>query len=96
MSRVKLLTLREWLKENLRKGFIRLSSSSTASPILFVKKLNSSLRFYIDYRALNALIVKDRYLLSLIKELLNNLKGIRYFIKIDIISTFNNLRIKKG
>jgi hypothetical protein len=50
----------------------------------------------MDYRGLNAISIKDRYPLPLIKETLNNLKGMKYFSKIDIISAFNNVRIKKG
>jgi hypothetical protein len=34
--------------------------------------------------------------LPLIKETLNNLKEIKYFIKINIILVFNNIYIKKG
>ena len=94
MSRDELSALREWLHENLRKGFIRPSSSPTASPVLFVNKPGGSLRFYIDYRALNNITIKDRYPLPLIKETLNNLKGIKYFLKVDIITTFNEIRIK--
>jgi hypothetical protein len=67
-----------------------------ASPILFVKKPGGGLYFCVDYRALNAITVKDQYLLLLIKESLNNLTGIKYFTKINIVSTFNNLRIKAG
>jgi transposase InsO family protein len=96
MSREELKVLKEWLEDNLRKGFIRPSSSPAASPVLFVKKPGGGLRFCVDYRALNAISVKDRYPLPLTKESLNNLKGMRYFTKIDIISAFNNLRIKKG
>ncbi|EMD84878.1 hypothetical protein COCC4DRAFT_45974 [Bipolaris maydis ATCC 48331] len=68
MSRKELIALREWLEENLRKGFICLSSSPTASPILFVKKPDGGLRFC----------------------------GMKYFLKINIIATFNNVRIKEG
>ena len=50
----------------------------------------------MDYRALNEVLVKDRYLLPLIKETLNNLQGMKHFLKIDIISAFNNVRIKEG
>jgi hypothetical protein len=50
----------------------------------------------MDYRALNEVSVKDRYLLLLIKETLNNLQGMKYFLKIDIISAFNNVRMKEG
>jgi hypothetical protein len=96
MSREELQTLRDWLDENLRKGFIRLSSSSVTSPVLFVKKPGGGLRLCMDYRALNEVSVKDRYPLPLIKETLNNLQDIKYFSKIDIISAFNNVRMKEG
>jgi len=96
MSCEDLQTLREWLMENLEKGFIRPSASSVASPVLFVKKPGGGLRLYIDFRAINNVSVKDRYPLPLIKETLNNLKGMKYFSKIDIISAFNNVRMKEG
>ncbi|ODM15561.1 hypothetical protein SI65_09164 [Aspergillus cristatus] len=96
MSWEELKALKDWIEENLRKGFIHPSSSPAASPVLFVKKPGGGLRFCVDYRALNAITVKDRYPLPLTKETLNNLKGMKYFTKIDIISAFNNLRIKKG
>jgi hypothetical protein len=96
MSREELKALIEWIDENLKKGFIRPSSSPAASPILFVMKPGGGLRFCVDYRALNAITVKDRYPLPLTKELLNNLKGMKYFTKIDIVAAFNNLRIKAG
>ncbi|KAG0158110.1 hypothetical protein PDIDSM_5623 [Penicillium digitatum] len=96
MSRNELEVLKDWIEDNLRKGFIRPSSSPAASPVLFVKKPGGGLRFCVDYRAPNAITVKDRYPLPLTKETLNNLKGMKFFTKIDIISAFNNLRIAKG
>lgn len=96
ISCTKLQALKAWLEENLKKGFICPSSSAIASPVLFVKKSDRSLRFYIDYQALNNISIKDRYLLPLTKKSLNNLKGMKYFTKIDIISAFNNIQIKEG
>lgn len=96
MSREELRALKEWLEENLRKGFVRPSSSPAASPVLFVKKPDGGLRFCVDYRGLNNITVKDRYPLPLIKESLNNLKGMKYFSKIDIVAAFNNVRMKQG
>lgn len=52
--RYELLVLREYLEENLGKGFIRASRSPAASPVLFVRKPGA------DYRALNAMTVKNR------------------------------------
>jgi hypothetical protein len=79
MSCEELQTLQDWLDENLRKGFIRPSSSSVTSPVLFVKKPGGGLRLCMDYRALNEVSIKDRYPLPLIKETLNNLEGMKFF-----------------
>ena len=96
MSREELQVLREWLDENLRKGFVRPSSSPAASPVLFIEKPGGGLRLCVDYRALNGMTVKDRYPLPLTRETLNNLAGMRYFSKIDIIAAFNNIRMRPG
>jgi hypothetical protein len=65
-----LLVVKEYLLENLYKGFIMLSSSPFASPVLFVVKPNSSLRFCVDYCKLNSLTKKDQHPLSLIDKTL--------------------------
>jgi len=49
MSTQELEKMREYLVENLRKGFIKPSDSAYSSPVLFVKKKDGSLRFCIDY-----------------------------------------------
>jgi hypothetical protein len=96
MSRDELKALKEWLEENLRKRFVRSSLLAAASPVLFVKKPDRGLWFCVDYWGLNNALIKDWYLLPLIKESLNNLKGIKFFLKVDIIAAFNNVRVKKG
>lgn len=96
MSRDELLVLREYLEENLGKGFIRASRSPAASPVLFVRKPGGGLRFCVDYRALNALTVKNRYPIPLIRETLDRLCKAQYYTKLDIIAAFNRLRIAKG
>jgi hypothetical protein len=73
MSKGELLVLRKELTSLLDKGWIRVSSSPAASPVLFAKKPGGGLRFCVDYRALNAITKKDRYLLPLIQETLNNI-----------------------
>src|ERR1700712_4606563 len=67
-----------------------------ASPVFFVKKKDGALRFVQDYRALNAMTVKNRYPLPLINDLINQLKGARFFTKLDIRWGFNNVRIREG
>ena len=66
ISQNKLKILRKYLDDNLIKRFIRSSFSSIVSPVLFIKKSSEELRLYVNYRALNAIIIKNRYSLSLI------------------------------
>lgn len=95
-SERELQELREWLKKNLSSGFIRASTSSAASPILFVKKPNGELRLCVDYRGLNAITKKNRYPLPLIDETLHQIRGAKLFTKIDLRSGYNLIRIREG
>ncbi|GJR40899.1 putative reverse transcriptase domain-containing protein [Tanacetum coccineum] len=70
--------LLDHLQELLEKGFIRPSSSPWGAPMLFVKKKDGSFRMCIDYRALNKLTIKNRYPLSRIDDLFDQLQGTRY------------------
>lgn len=96
MSRDELLVLRKTLNELLDKGFIRVSNSPAAAPVLFVKKPGGGLRFCCDYRALNRISRKDRYPLPLIQETLNRISKARWFTKLDVISAFHKIRVAKG
>ncbi|GJY82860.1 putative reverse transcriptase domain-containing protein [Tanacetum coccineum] len=81
------------LKELQDKGFIRPSSSPWGAPVLFVKKKDGSFRMYIDYRELNKLAVKNRYPLSRIDDLFDQLQGSQFFSKIDLRSGYHQLRV---
>ncbi|KAI3690328.1 hypothetical protein L2E82_48308 [Cichorium intybus] len=70
-----MLELSIQLRELLDKGFIRPSCSPWGAPILFVKKNDGSNRMCIDYRELNKLTVKNRYPLSRIDDLFDQLQG---------------------
>ncbi|KAI0990797.1 hypothetical protein K3495_g17390, partial [Podosphaera aphanis] len=59
MNQHELKALRDYLDKELEKGFIRVSRSPAAAPVLFVKKSNGDLRFCIDYRGLNAITIKN-------------------------------------
>ena len=96
LSRDELVALRDWLKENLAKGFIRRSSSPAASPILFVKKSDGTLRLCVDYRGLNEGTIKNRYPLPLIQETLMQLSKAKYFTTLDIRGAYNLVRMAEG
>ena len=84
LSEKELKVLREYINENLSKGFIRASSSPTAAPILFVKKKDRGLRLCVDYQGLNNLTIKDRYPLPLISETLDRLRSAKIFTRLDL------------
>jgi hypothetical protein len=88
--------LDKFLEENLKSGRIRSSKSPMASAFFFIKKKDGSLRPVQDYRKLNEMTIKNRYPLPLISELVNKLRGAKYFTKLDIQWGYNNVRIKEG
>ena len=76
--------LNEFLEENLKSGQIHPSNSPMASPFFFVKKKDGALRPVQDYRKLNEMMIKNRYPLPLIQELIDKLKSSKVFSKMDI------------
>jgi hypothetical protein len=95
MSRDEILELRHYLNKNLSKDFIQVSCFQMIISVLFIKKFEEELYFCMNYRDLNAITVKNQYSLSLISETLNCLNRAKIFIKLNIISAFNQLRIKE-
>ncbi len=93
MSDYKLQKMKNYLIKHLNKDFISSSFASYALLILFIKKKDDSLRFCINYRKLNALIKRNRYLLSLIDETLARIQDSRYLTQLNIIVIFNKLRM---
>ncbi|MBW0485064.1 hypothetical protein O181_024779 [Austropuccinia psidii MF-1] len=88
-------TLWAYISENLEKGFIRPSSSSTGAPVRFVKKKDGSLCLCVDYCKLNAVTRKKRYPVPPMNQLLTIFKGSTIFSKIDLCGAYNLLRIKE-
>ena len=84
LSDLELSALQKFVEDHLRMGFIRPSSSPFAAPVLFVKKKNGDLRLCVDFRALNRITKKDRYLLTLISELLDTSRRAKIYTKLDL------------
>ena len=91
MFRNELLCCRKYLDDMFKKNFIRFNHFSIASFVLFIKKLKNELRFCIDYRNLNVITIKNRYSISLIREILHRLIKVKVYIKFDIIVVYNAL-----
>jgi len=97
LTPIEQVELDKFLKENLEKGYIRPSQSPMASPFFFVSKKDAGkLRPCQDYRYLNEWTIKNAYPLPLISEIIDKLKGARYFTKLDVRWGYNNIQIKKG
>jgi len=88
--------LRANLNDALAKGLIRHSTSPAGAPILFVPKKDSTLRLYVDYRALNSVTIKDRCALPLVNETLDRIRGVRYFTTLDLKDAYYRIRIRTG
>ncbi|SMR42505.1 unnamed protein product [Zymoseptoria tritici ST99CH_1E4] len=88
--------LKKWVDDMLAKNMIRPATSEAAAPVIVVRKPGGGLRVCIDYRALNAVTVKNRYPIPLVQDTLTRLSLKKYFTKLDIIAAFNRIRIAKG
>jgi len=96
LSRGEREEVREFMKEQLRKGYIRPSKSPQTAPVFFVEKKNGKKRMMQDYRYLNEWTVKNNYPLPLISDVLENIGTKKIFTKMDLRWGYNNVRIKEG
>jgi hypothetical protein len=81
---IELEILKEYFDEFLIKEFIVSSFSSTKISILFVNKSKDDLRLCVNYKKLNAITIKNRYLIFLMNQLLNRLSDVKRFTKLNI------------
>lgn len=88
--------LQQTIEGHLQKGWIQKSTSRWVSPLLFVRKKNLTLRMVVDFRAVNALSVCDRYPLPLLSELIARASGHIYYTTLDLKSAYHQIRLKKS
>src|SRR6266508_931016 len=94
LTAAELAELKEQIRDLLDKGYIKPSASPWGSPVMFVKKNDGTMRMCIDYRSLNAVTIKNKYPLPRIEDLFHQLKGAKFFSKIDLRSGYYQLKIR--
>jgi hypothetical protein len=86
--------IKHYIQELLQKGNIIPNSSPCGSPIVLVQKKDRTWQLCIDYRALNKIRVRNRYPIPIIDDLLDQLKGEKFFIKIELKSGYHQVPIE--
>ncbi|GBM88082.1 Retrovirus-related Pol polyprotein from transposon 17.6 [Araneus ventricosus] len=81
----------EWLDQ----GIVRQSSSEYASPIVLVKKKDGTARLCVDYRKLNRKLVKDRFPLPLIEDVLDKLQDAKVYSTLDLKNGFFHVEVNE-
>jgi hypothetical protein len=92
MSVEELKELKKQLTELQEAGYIRSSSPPWGAPVLFVQKKDGSQRMCVDYRSLNDVTVKNKYLLPRNEDLFDQMRGARVFSKIDLRSGYHQMK----
>ena len=96
LSRVEREEVQEFVKDQLRKGYIKPSKSPQMSPVFFVPKKDRKKRMVQDYQYLNSWTVKNNYPLPLILDLIDSIGKKKVFTKMGLCWGYNNVRIKEG
>jgi hypothetical protein len=87
--------IKHQIQEMLQNGHIRPNSSPCGSPIVLVKKKYRTWQLCIDYKSLNKIIVRKRYPIPRIDDLLDKLEGAKFFSKIDLNYGYHQVPIKQ-
>ena len=95
LSQIELTKFRRYFDDILLKNWIKHFIFLAKIFIFFIFKKNDNFRLCVDYRNLNAIIIKNRHSLSLIIKILNRLCNVVLFIKLNFIHVYHRIRIKK-
>jgi len=96
LSREEREEVQAFVEDQLRKEYIQPSKSSQMSPVHFVAKKDGTQRMVQDYWHINQWMIKNRYPLPLIADILDGVGKRKVFTKLDLRWGYNNVRIKEG
>lgn len=88
--------LDEWLDQNIAQGFIRHSNSPLSSACFFVPKPGGKRRLVVDYKRVNDITIKDRYVLPRIDHIFDHVAKGKLWSKIDLRGAYNLMRVRAG
>jgi hypothetical protein len=75
---------KEYVKKALEKGWIRPSKSPAGAPVLLVSKKDGGYRLCVDYKGLNAIIIKNAYQIANMEQAINCLSGAKIYTQLDL------------
>ena len=96
LSEKQLEVLRKYLNNMLKQGKILRSKSPAGAPILFVTKPDGRLRLVVDYSELNKVMIHNKYPITLMTELRDQVRDAQLFTKLDLKDGFHLIRVRKG
>ena len=94
MAPAELTELKKQIEDLPEKKFIRLSASPWGAQVLFLKKKDGSSKLCVDYCQLNKLTIKNKYPLSRIDDLVDQLRGVTILTKIDLRFGYHQILVK--
>ena len=94
LSQPHLNELQTRLSALLERGFIEPSKSPFGAPVFFVRKSDGSIRLVCGWRELNRITIKNEACLPNVDDLFDTIQGSKYFTKLDLHSSYNQVRVK--